>query len=212
MTKESEKEKTTTSATERPTLLKFCISSIAAGVCIGIAGLIYSRMVGTELGKFVGALSFSAGLYYVVLKGLTLYTGRIGFLSETVARFAIMLVMNFVGAGLAGAIAISAYDPDAIVKIAETKLALPYVEIFWRAFLCGMAMYFAVDGWKRTKSPFPVCLGVFVFVACGFEHCIADVFYFSAASQIFTLQAWKFTFFAVLGNTVGAIFLQKVTG
>ena len=93
MTKESEKEKTTTSATERPTLFKFCISSIAAGVCIGIAGLIYSRMVGTELGKFVGALSFSAGLYYVVLKGLTLYTGRIGFLSETVARFAIMLVI-----------------------------------------------------------------------------------------------------------------------
>ncbi|MBR5741575.1 MAG: formate/nitrite transporter family protein, partial [Firmicutes bacterium] len=86
MTQESEKDKTT-SAPEQPTIFKFCISSIAAGVCIGIAGLIYSRMVGTELGKFVGALSFSAGLYYVVLKGLTLYTGRIGFLSETVARF-----------------------------------------------------------------------------------------------------------------------------
>ena len=83
--------------------------------------------------------------------------------------------------------------------------------VLGRAFLCGMAMYFAVDGWKRTNSPFPVVLGVFVFVACGFEHCVADVFYFSAANQLFTVAVWKFTFLAVLGNTLGAIFLKKIT-
>ena len=211
MKKKSPQDSNSTGQEESSSLVSFCRSSVAAGVCIGCAGLIYSRLIGTALGGYVGALCFAAGLYYVVLKGLTLYTGRIGFLSETFSRFALMLIFNFIGAALAAIVANIAYEPEKLVELATKKLALPYMTVLGRAFLCGMAMYFAVDGWKRTNSPFPVVLGVFVFVACGFEHCVADVFYFSAANQLFTFAVWKFTFLAVLGNTLGAIFLKKIT-
>ena len=191
---------------------KFCVLSVAAGFAIGAAGLVFARLSPiSELGKYVGAFCFSFGLYYVLLKELRLYTGRIGYLSETPVRFAVMLALNFAGAALAGALLRLSYDATSVVAISETKLALPWFNVLGRAFLCGMMMYFAVDGWKKTSSPFPVCLGVFIFVACGFEHCVADVFYFAGAGKLLTAIAWKFTFFAVLGNTLGAVALRKIS-
>ena len=77
MKKKSPQDSNSTGQEESSSLVSFCRSSVAAGVCIGCAGLIYSRLIGTALGGYVGALCFAAGLYYVVLKGLTLYTGRI---------------------------------------------------------------------------------------------------------------------------------------
>ena len=186
--------------------VKYCVASVAAGFAIGVAGLIYSR-----LGGMVGAFCFSFGLYYVVLKELKLYTGRIGYLSEPFWGFVAMLAFNFVGAALAGALASVSYSTEKIVEITTNKLQLSDLNVFGRAFLCGMMMYFAVDGWKKTKTPFSVCLGVFIFVACGFEHCVADMFYFSVSGVLATAAAWKFILLAVLGNTVGAVFLRKIS-
>ena len=186
--------------------MKYCVASVAAGFAIGVAGLIYSR-----LGGLVGAFCFSFGLYYVVLKELKLYTGRIGYLSETFWRFVVMLALNFVGAALAGALASASYPTDKIVEITTNNLQLSDLNVLGRAFLCGMMMYFAVDGWKKTKNPFSVCLGVFIFVACGFEHCVADMFYFSVSGVLATAAAWKFIALAVLGNTIGAVFLRKIS-
>ena len=208
--KTANEEKKTESASWE--LLKYSIASVAAGFSIGTAGLVFSVLKDKEpCGFFIGAFCFSFGLYYVLLKELKLYTGRIGFLSESIPRFALMLILNFVGAALAGYLAKASYKVDPIVGIAETKLGLCWLNVLGRAFLCGMMMYFAVDGWKRTRSPFPVCLGVFIFVACGFEHCVADIFYFTAADKLLALETWKFTFFAVLGNSLGAVALRKIS-
>ena len=49
------------------------------------------------------------------------------------------------------------------------------------AFFCGMLMYIAVDGYKSKGNPVILFLGVSVFILAGFEHCIANMFYFTVA-------------------------------
>ena len=54
------------------------------------------------------------------------------------------------------------------------------------AFFCGILMYLAVETFKREDlNPVirmtTVFLCVAVFILCGFEHCIANMYYFSVA-------------------------------
>ena len=79
------------------------------------------------------------------------------------------------------------------------------------AFFCGILMYLAVDTFKREKlAPvirmMTVFLCVMVFIISGFEHCIANMYYFSVAG------AWNFKMFLLLlvmtiGNSLGGMFL-----
>ena len=67
-------------------------------------------------------------------------------------------------------------------------------------------MFIAVDGYKKCQNPILLFICVAVFILCGFEHCIADMFYFSMAN------AWSLTSFIdiliiTLGNGIGAIFI-----
>ena len=69
-------------------------------------------------------------------------------------------------------------------------------------------MYLAVNGHKESKNDFAKYAGVFlcvsVFILCGFEHCVANMCYFTLANM------WSLTTFAylgimVLGNSLGGI-------
>jgi formate/nitrite transporter FocA (FNT family) len=71
-------------------------------------------------------------------------------------------------------------------------------------------MYFAVNGYKKLNdfSRFIIVyLGVVVFILCGFEHCIANMYYISLA------KAWSFKsaismLFMIFGNSFGAIIMS----
>ena len=67
-------------------------------------------------------------------------------------------------------------------------------------------MYVAVDGYKTSKHPAILFLGVAAFILCGFEHCIADMFYFSLAGA-WSGRAALCILVITLGNTAGAILI-----
>jgi formate/nitrite transporter FocA (FNT family) len=59
--------------------------------------------------------------------------------------------------------------------IGTTKIAMPLIQIFGKAILCGYIMTLA------TKSDTPLWLSavcVFAFVCTGLNHCIPDMFYY----------------------------------
>ncbi len=71
-------------------------------------------------------------------------------------------------------------------RIPELKLSYLFPPLFDTlpsllilGIFCGMLMYIAVEGYKRTTNPLIVVLPVMAFILCGFEHCIADMFYFA---------------------------------
>ena len=67
-------------------------------------------------------------------------------------------------------------------------------------------MYLAVTVWRDRSKVVAILFCVPAFILAGFEHSIADFFYFSAAAE-FSGQMWLFTLAALLGNSVGAMLL-----
>lgn len=182
---------------------------LLAGVLIGVGGMVYLN----TMTEFWAPFLFSIGLVGVVVLGAQLYTGRIGYFpiqrqgfGAAAAGYAGMLALNLLGAGLMGLIARGFYTVDITAMVAG-KAAQHPLQTLGLAVGCGMMMYTAVEGYKRTKSLVLVIFPVAVFILCKFNHCIADMFYFAYAGALPPAQYFPLV---VLGNSVGALALRLV--
>ena len=190
------------------------LKAAAAGITIGIGGAVYLTLEN----KVIGAVLFGVGLYTIVLNGLFLYTGKVGYLISAKDKKAYILQLiftwlgNFAGTALAAA-AISATRIRNLRRTAEvickTKLADTPHSILILAVFCGILMYVAVDGFREKGNPLILFFCVTVFMLCGFEHCIANMFYFSLAGA-WSLRAVIYLLLMTLGNSVGGILLPLV--
>lgn len=168
--------------------------------------------------KVIGASLFSIGLFGVLIYNLNLYTGKIGYLITNfnlkyVKELAITIIGNFIGACSVGFILryTRIYDNiySKVLILANTKLNDNLLSIFILSIFCGLLMYFAVNGFKKQTDfgkYLVVYLGVAVFILCGFEHCIANMYYFSVA-DIWSLKTLGYTGIMVLGNSVGSFII-----
>ena len=151
--------------------------SIFAGMLIGLAGLV-NLSVG---GGVIGALLFSFGLYVIVNFKLDLFTGKAGYWIVGEVRLSTLIKIlwgNFLGAF---SIAVLANFLPRAQELHEAANAVICRSNAWitmgSAIGCGMLMSIAVDGFKKTKNPlFPIG-GVMLFILCGFQHSIAQMFY-----------------------------------
>lgn len=190
------------------------LKAAAAGITIGIGGAVYLTLEN----RVIGAVLFGVGLYTIVLNGLFLYTGKVGYLISAKDKKAYILQLiftwlgNFAGTALAAA-AISATRIGNLGRTAEvickTKLADTPHSILILAVFCGILMYVAVDGFREKGNPLILFFCVTVFILCGFEHCIANMFYFSLAGA-WSLRAVIYLLLMTLGNSVGGILLPLV--
>lgn len=168
--------------------------------------------------KVIGASLFSIGLFGVLIYNLNLYTGKIGYLITNfnlkyIKELAITIIGNFIGACSVGFILRYTRIYDNIYSkaliLANTKLNDNLLSIFILSIFCGLLMYFAVNGFKKQTDfgkYLVVYLGVAVFILCGFEHCIANMYYFSVA-DIWSLKTLGYTGIMVLGNSVGSFII-----
>ena len=168
--------------------------------------------------KVIGASLFSIGLFGVLIYNLNLYTGKIGYLITNfnlkyIKELIITLIGNFIGASSVGFILRYTRIYDKIYEksliLANTKLNDNILSIFILSIFCGLLMYYAVNGFKKQTDfgkYLVVYLGVAVFILCGFEHCIANMYYFSVA-DIWSLKTLGYTGIMVLGNSLGSFII-----
>lgn len=168
--------------------------------------------------KVIGASLFSIGLFGVLIYNLNLYTGKIGYLITNsnlkyIKELIITLIGNFIGACSVGFILRYTRIYDKIYEksliLANAKLNDNILSIFILSIFCGLLMYYAVNGFKKQTDfgkYLVVYLGVAVFILCGFEHCIANMYYFSVA-DIWSLKTLGYTGIMVLGNSVGSFII-----
>lgn len=168
--------------------------------------------------KVIGASLFSIGLFGVLIYNLNLYTGKIGYLITNfnlkyIKELIITLIGNFIGACSVGFILryTRIYDKiyEKSLMLANTKLNDNILSIFILSIFCGLLMYYAVNGFKKQTDfgkYLVVYLGVAVFILCGFEHCIANMYYFSVAN-IWSLKTLGYTGIMVLGNSIGSFII-----
>ena len=188
------------------TLLLHLLKGLLAGLAISLGGFLYCLMVFLipgQIGKVLGSVLFSIGLFLVCTFGLSLYTGKIGIIYEGKQEkifyiaLPIILLANLGAAFLAGLLLNLIFKTNesfmAVVNnTANLRLALDsfdaYLSLCLKSFLCGLCVYLAVKLFAldrlRPLGTFLLVFFVFVFVYCGFEHCIANMFYFGFAQSL----------------------------
>ena len=201
------------------THIRVLINAVLAGIFIGLAGTVYLSVPN----KFAGAFLFGFGLLTIVCCSFKLYTGAIGYLvnqGRKAGSYAVMLAIiwagNWIGTWLVGAsLRCSRVGSELSRKAASlcsAKVADDWISLLVLGFFCGMLMYLAVESFRRRNElpvPAPVLmvfLCVMVFILSGFEHCIADMFYFSAAGA-WNADSLKTILIITAGNSLGGFLL-----
>lgn len=206
-------------------LLSFT-KGILAGLAIGLGGFLYVLMVHFvqgELGRVLGSLLFAVGLFTVCTCMLHLYTGKIGMVYEGkqtkdfYISLPVMLIGNAIGAfGLGFALWAIFKDTsvmETVNRICTSRTTLAsfddFLAVIVQSTLCGVCVYLAVKAFSLNRlKPIGILLlvfFVFVFVYSGFQHCIANMFYFGFGNHI---NGYTFInlAFCILFNSLGPIF------
>ena len=190
-------------------MVKKIFSGIVAGLLISIGGAVFLSCQD----KVVGSVAFTIGLLGVCYYGANLYTGRIGYLfdkhdKDGLTDLVFGLIGNLIATTLCGLL-LQGTKGEAAAPLCAAKLAQAPLETVIRGAFCGILVYVAVNLFRDKKTPLGILIGIPVFILSGFEHSIADAFYFAAAGD-FSGKAIVFILLVVLGNSIGALAFDRL--
>ena len=200
-------------------ILKLAVNSLLAGIFIGMAGTVYL----SSSNPVTGAFLFGFGLLTIVCYGFKLYTGAIGYLMVQGKDFfkylfdlLIIWLGNLAGCFLVGkAISLSRVSDKVVPKAArlcDIKMADSPASLFILAVFCGILMFLAVESFRRKEQLHAIVrtvllfLCVAIFILSGFEHCIANMYYFSVAGK-WSTAAMLNILLMTAGNSAGGFLL-----
>ena len=195
-------------AKARLPLLQTTLLGMLAGAFISLGALYYTLVasdatLGFAASRVLGGVCFSLGLLLVVVAGAELFTGNNLFAmawadgristAEVLRNWVIVCVANFAGAaGMALLVYLSGHASlnggaigQTVLKIAAAKAALPGWSAFFRGVLCNilvcMAVWMALAGRSVIDKAVAIVFPISAFVAAGFEHSIANMYFFPLA-------------------------------
>ncbi|NNJ71057.1 MAG: formate/nitrite transporter family protein [Kiritimatiellales bacterium] len=181
--------------------------AIQAGAFIAFGAALFTYVIHDStlpvgLTQLIGGLSFSLGLILVVIAGADLFTGDtlmvmacftgaityrkmlrswiIVFTGNLVGSLAIVLLVFYSGHWLGndGAVGAKALD------IANTKVNLTVLQAFSSAMLCNvlvcLAIWLCYSARSVTDKILAILFPITAFVAMGFEHSIANMYFIPA--------------------------------
>lgn len=203
--------------------VKNLLSAVLAGVMISFGGAVYLACVAVDKAP-LGAILFSLGLSVILIMGFLLFTGKTAYLLENKPSYIPYLLMiwfgNILGCMLMGLLVQLAKPnlAETAKTLCEAKLSqAPWQTIILGA-LCGILVYIAVDFFRSDddKKSLPKYILVFTcvpaFILCGFEHSVADMFYFAASSaySLYTVKGIGYILLVSLGNLIGAVAFHMI--
>ncbi|MFT6268806.1 MAG: formate/nitrite transporter [Alphaproteobacteria bacterium] len=218
-------------------LLPLLMLGLLAGAFIGIGGMLYALVKSDSALSFasaqlLGGLAFSLGLILVVVAGAELFTGnnlivmawadkKIS-LYELLRNWLVVCIANLMGAvGMAVLVFLSGHllmNDGAIaeqyIHIAASKTALSSTETIFRGVLCNilvcMAVWMTLAGKTVTDKVIAIIFPISGFVAAGFEHSVANMYFYPVALliQYFSVvetSAYLITFYDFMRNLIFVI-------
>jgi formate/nitrite transporter len=183
--------------------------AILAGAFIALGAMFFTLAVtGSGLGfgptRVLGGVVFSLGLVLVLVGGAELFTGNVlmvmGWaagrvtIKELLRNWGLVYVGNLAGAVamavLAHAAGVSALDSGNVGAtaraLAEGKAALPFAAAFWKGVLCNtlvcLAVWLCFAAHSVIDKIFAIVFPITAFVALGFEHSIANMYFIPAGA------------------------------
>ena len=203
-------------------ILKKISDGIIAGMLISLGGAVFLACYDAAIPytKYVGAFFFSLALLCICMRGYALYTGKIGLVFDKHTKDDISLLLLCLLGNAIGTIAFGYLIGWVFPHIKETALNLCYYNAnskltqgygfgLLRAVLCGILVYLAVDLYRNNKSSLGILLCIPAFILSGYEHSIADIFYFAAAG-IASGQAFLYLVMIIIGNSIGGLLIPAL--
>ena len=194
--------------------IKIFISAVLAGVCISIGGTVFLSLDN----KVLGALMFTVGLFTICTFGFHLFTGKVCYVFENGRDYALALPVIWLG-NLCGTVltafleSLTRIGPalqEKAAALCAAKLGDGIGSVFLLAVLCNILIYIAVDGFGKNPHELgkylSLLFGVMVFILCSFEHCVANMYYFSIAGA-WSLKTLGYVLVMTLGNAVGGVLI-----
>jgi formate/nitrite transporter len=178
--------------------------AVLAGAFIGLGAMVSTvASTGSAFGygpsRLLAGLAFSLGLVLVLVGGAELFTGNALIVmawaerrvtSEALLRnWAIVYAGNFIGAAstavgvyLSGIHALGGGEvAETALAIASAKVSLGFGEAFFRGVFCNalvcLAVWLGFSARSNTDKILGIVFPITAFVAAGFEHSIANMYF-----------------------------------
>ncbi len=187
-------------------IFELLIFGVLAGIYIAFGANVATAVLsgGTldeGLARFLAGSVFSVGLMLVLIPGSELFTGNIlmtiGFIyreysfGKVLRNWLVVYLGNLLGSiliawivynsGLLGGVGHLNSIGTVAVKIAETKLSLGFKEAVCRGILCNMlvclAVIMSIASKTVTGKIFGIYFPIMAFVASGYEHSVANMYF-----------------------------------
>lgn len=224
-------------------LFSYLILSALAGMYIGLGSILMGCVGGTftaagsHAAKLVCGLVFSVALCFVTVAGAELFTGNnfvmaVGALSGTVSwgktikLWAVCWFGNLIGSVVVAAVFTMTGVPEIseigafLANTAAGKIAGTIPQLVAKGIFCNICVCLAIwCGAKLKSEGARIALNfccVTTFVACGFEHCVANMTFLSVGflnpnGTAVTLAGIGYNLlFVTIGNIIGGVLFLAV--
>lgn len=185
---------------------KMFVLAILAGAFIAFGGVAATTAAvsieSASVGKLVGACIFPGGLAMVLLAGSELFTGNclltIPLLQKEITvtgmlkNWIVVYLGNMVGGFAVAAICVFGHQASlfgnglaaSMISTAAGKTAISFGDAFLKGIACNFLVCIAVWISFAAKQVASKIIGLFfpimIFVVCGFEHSVANMYYIAA--------------------------------
>ena len=205
--------------------IHFLLMTLLSGAMIAICAT--SSLTANVLvndGRIVGSLLFSLGMFVILAFEMKLFTGLIPKIPHTNPKsywqLPVCLIGNFVGVYLVFILVSQTLYADKIIlagaNLIGSKLNLENwsLSALSSGILCGILITLSIlsvdhSHKKGLSANVGVMFPIIVFVFCGFDHSIANMFYFYCLKES-SLRVVGYIFLTILGNLIGGIILPLV--
>ncbi|MBQ3390999.1 MAG: formate/nitrite transporter family protein [Clostridia bacterium] len=193
--------------------LAVLIESILAGIALAVGCTAYVTVGDPVVGGFL----FSIALFTIVTNRMSLFSGKVCLLlDEGGPKLSDLPVIWF--GNLAGVAAIAyalrqtrlapAIIPNA-ARSAQARSGDSSFSVLVLAICCNFLICMAVRNYRDVKDVgkyIGVILSVAVFVTCGFQHCIADMYYYCLANH-WNADVLRALLITTGGNIIGGLLI-----
>ena len=203
--------------------------AIFGGMFIALAGAAstWASMLveNPSIKRLIAGCIFPAGLAMVVLTGAELFTGNnlmtIALLEKRITlkgvlrNWCVVYLGNFIGAAFVAACVVwggsFAGNESVLISTAAGKI-LPWGQAFLRGILCNilvsLGVLMAATGKDAAGKVVALFFPVAAFIIVGYEHCVANMYYFTAG----LLAGGEISLAEIIFSNMIPVTLGNITG
>lgn len=203
--------------------MHFFVMTLLSGGMIGICATSSLIAIATlsENGRFIGAILFSLGLFVILAFEMKLFTGLIPDLPhaklKNLWKLPVCLVGNLIGVFAVYFLVSQTSYGEMVLNTGATVIRNKLNHDNWAisavcsGILCGILITISIlsvhhSHKKGLSANVGVIFPIIVFAFCGFDHSIANMFYFYCLGEI-SWQVVGYILLTILGNMIGGVLL-----